>query len=181
MDFVGGWSYTKKEMNELFKNIDLNKKYNIYKILEFGCGDSSIKIWNLFNKNVDKIIYYGFESNKKYFPKHDGITTFLYDEKNMEDINLGNFLNDTEFDLILIDGPNGEKRKFWYSKLRNHVKESTIILIDDFNHYNSFGEELDLNFEYDLLSFSDEIFVPNGEHSWKIVKIKKLKYNLKVL
>jgi len=52
MNFEGGWSYTNKEMGELFKNIDFSKKYEDYKILEFGGGDSSIKIWNYFNDNI---------------------------------------------------------------------------------------------------------------------------------
>lgn len=50
-------------------------------------------------------------------------------------------------------------------------KPGSIVLVDDFNHYNSFGEELDKHFTYELLSFSNEPFVPNGEHSWKIVKV----------
>jgi len=177
MNFEGGWSYTNKEMGELFKNIDFSKKYEDYKILEFGGGDSSIKIWNYFNDNIlpGQLTYCCFESDEKFVPKHDKITTFMYDEKNIEVLDINSFLNNQKFDLIFIDGPNGVKRKLWYYKLRNHVKEGTIILIDDFNHYGEFGEELDLNFEYDLLSFSDEKFVPYGEHSWKIVKIKKIR------
>jgi hypothetical protein len=35
--------------------------------------------------------------------------------------------------------------------------------------------ELDKNFDYELLSFSNEPFVIDGEHSWKIVKIIKNK------
>ena len=95
------------------------------------------------------------------------------------------FYNDTDinsvsipdiiFDLILIDGPNGDKRALWYSKIKNNVKEGSIILIDDFNHYSCFSEELDRNFDYELLSFSNEPFVIDGEHSWKIVKIIKIK------
>ena len=85
------------------------------------------------------------------------------------------FIPDVQFDLILIDGPNGDKRSLWYSKIKNNVKIGTICLIDDFNHYKCFGEELDRNYEYELLSFSDEPFVPYGEHSWKIVRILSIK------
>jgi len=43
-NFSGGWSYTQKEMTELFKciNFDLIKENNSYNILEFGSGKSSI-------------------------------------------------------------------------------------------------------------------------------------------
>ena len=43
-------------------------------------------------------------------------------------------------------------------------------MIDDFNHYKCFSDELDKNFEYELLSFSDEPPLP-GNKSWKIVRI----------
>ena len=70
-----------------------------------------------------------------------------------------------------MDGPNGDKRSLWYSKIRSVVKPGTLLLIDDFNHYKCFSDELDKNFNYELLSFSNEPFVPYGEHSWKIVRI----------
>jgi hypothetical protein len=76
------------------------------------------------------------------------------------------------FDLILIDGPNGEYRSLWFNIIKKHVKEGTIILVDDFNHFQSFGEELDRNFEYELLDHYDEgPYIAYGEHSWKIVKV----------
>lgn len=90
-----------------------------------------------------------------------------YDKDNIEDV----LLPTHNFDLILIDDPNGDKRSLWYSKIRGNVKEGTIILIDDFNHYKNFSDELDKNFNYELLSHHDEPFVQYGEHSWKIVKI----------
>ena len=93
-----------------------------------------------------------------------------YDKDNIEDV----LLPTHNFDLILIDGPSGEKRQLWYNKIKNFVKINTIILIDDFNHYKSFGEQLDKHFEYELLSHSDIPFEPFGEHSWKIVKIKNI-------
>jgi hypothetical protein len=167
--FEGGWSYTQKEMNELFKYLFYNNQE--YKVLEFGSGDSTIKIYNYLKQKVDNVVFYTYESNQKFVFNHDSINIIFYDENKINDIVIPN----QKFDLILIDGPNGDKRSLWYSKIRENVKEGTIILIDDFNHYKCFSEELDINFNYELLSFSDEPFVPYGEHSWKIVKIISIK------
>jgi hypothetical protein len=160
-------------MSELFKFIDIDeiKIRNSYNILEFGSGDSSIKIANIFS-NIDNLTYYTYESNSDYIQKHNKIINIEYDENNIQKIKLSdNIYGNIQFDLVLVDGPNGDNRKFWYNKFKYYCKIGTIILIDDFNHYTSFGEELDKNFEYELLSFNDEPFVPYGEHSWKIVKV----------
>jgi UDP-N-acetylglucosamine 2-epimerase (non-hydrolysing) len=159
MTFCGGWSYSQKEMDELFKHTWSNMN-----VLEFGAGDSTLKIFNLLKPSS----YYVYETNPMYVPTTDDITTVLYDQDNIEKLEID---HGVVFDLILIDGPNGEKRKHWFSKLRSCVKPGTIVLIDDFNHYASFGEELDKHFDYELLSFSNEPFKPYGEHSWKIVRI----------
>ena len=54
---------------------------------------------------------------------HTEINLMFYDENNIKDL----VLPSQKFDLILIDGPNGDKRSLWYSKIRDHVKEGTII------------------------------------------------------
>jgi UDP-N-acetylglucosamine 2-epimerase (non-hydrolysing) len=161
MTFCGGWSYTQKEMDELFKHTWSNMN-----VLEFGAGDSTRKIFNLLKPSS----YYVYETDLSYVPDMKDITTVVYNQGNIENIEIN---HGVVFDLVLIDGPNGEKRKHWFSKLRSCVKPGTIILVDDFNHYESFGEELDKHFDYELLSFSNEPFQPYGEHSWKIVRIKK--------
>jgi len=183
IQFVGGWSYTQKEMNELFEFIDLVKlsESEHFNILEFGSGDSSVKLANIFSKSIKNLTYYTYESNSNYIQCDDRIRTILYNENDIENVNLVDNINiEYKFDLILVDGPNGNNRKFWYGKFKHYVKPGTIILVDDFNHYSSFGEELDKHFEYELLSFSNEPFVPNGEHSWKIVRIKNVNYELSV-
>ena len=165
--FNGGWSYTNLEMSELFKNIDLEKTYEKYNILEFGAGDSSKKIYSLFENNVKKLNYYIVECNESYLPDNkEAFNIILYDENYIENIELNNYIdNDIKFDLILVDGPNGEKRKYWYNKFKKFVKIGSIILVDDFNHFTSFGEELNNSYEYELLSYYDIPFVAYGEHS----------------
>ena len=151
--------------------MDAIKRINSYNILEFGSGDSSIKIAKLFD-NIDNLIYYTYESNMSFVSNHIKIKTIIYNENNIQNVKLSdNISTNIKFDLILVDGPNGDKRQYWYNKFKDFVKIGTIILIDDFNHFKSFGDELDNNFEYELLSFSDEPFVPYGEHSWKIVRV----------
>lgn len=162
--FEGGWSYTQREMIELFKNITYSKNYSI---LEFGSGNSTLKIYNHFKKHVENLILYSYESNSNYLQTHDEIKYIIYDEDDITNT----YIPDMKFDLILIDGPNGDKRSLWYSKIRSNVKHGTVLLVDDFNHYQCFSDELDKNFKYEVLSFHDEPFVAYGEHSWKIVKI----------
>ena len=173
--FNGGWSYTNNEMNELFNHIDLNIEREKYNIIEFGGGDSSSKIYNLFH-NVKKMTYYVIESNPTYLPSSPVFNGVLYNESELPNIQLHDYIQENiHFDLVLIDGPNGDARKYWYNKIKPFVKLGTIILIDDFNHYESFGIELDLNYDYELLSLSMIPFVPYGEHSWKIVRVTNIK------
>jgi len=162
--FEGGWSYTQKEMNELFKHIVYTPTYAI---LEFGSGASTFTLYDHFKKHVETLLFDSYESNTKYYTKHKDINMILYDENNIANTPI----RDIQYDLILVDGPNGDKRSQWYSKIRSNVKPGTILLVDDFNHFPCFSEELDRNFNYELLSYSNE---PPGawcEHSWKIVRI----------
>ena len=174
--FNGGWSYTNLEMTQLFNHIDVTKEYDNYNIIEFGGGDSSEKIYNLF-KHVKNLQYYIIESNPNYLPENtdNKYKIILYDENDIINMDLHKIIEPMFFDLILIDGPNGDSRKHWYNKIANYIRPGSIILIDDFNHYESFGEELDKNYEYELLSLHDVPFVPYGEHSWKIVRVTSIK------
>jgi hypothetical protein len=167
--FAGGWSYTQREMTELFKHITYPEKYSI---LEFGSGASTMLLYNHFIKYVKELVFVTYESNRDFIPNNSGVVYVFYDEKNIKNTPI---MSGT-YDLILVDGPNGDKRSLWYEKIRQHVKEGTILLIDDFNHFVCFGEELDRNFNYELLDHHDEPFVAYGEHSWKIVRILSPKY-----
>ena len=168
-EFKGGWSYTQKEITELFKYIEFKESYSI---LEFGLGESTNTIYTYFKKHVDNLTYIGYETDISYCSNlNSNITVKMYNLDKINDI----VLPDIQFDLVLVDGPNGEYRSLWYKKLKQCVKPGTILLVDDFNHYKSFSTELDSNFVYILLDHSDEPFRPYGEHSWKIVKIVSAK------
>lgn len=168
-NFEGGWSYTNKEMTELFNHISFKETISV---LEFGSGDSTLKIYNhIKNHYANNVIMHTYESKPYYMKIDEDISFNFYDEDNIYEV----ILPDILFDIILIDGPNGDKRSLWYSKIRKNVYPGTILLIDDFNHYKCFSDELDKNFNYELLSFSDIKWAPGAEHSWKIVRILGLK------
>lgn len=168
--FTGGWSYTSEEIKNAIDNL-LNQE-NI-KVIEFGCGDSSIKLFNLLKNKYNKVEYTAYESNHQYAIQHDGINCFIYNETEIENLDIGN----EKYDFILIDGPNGEARKFWYSKITNNVKNGTIILIDDWCHYEEFEIALVYDFgskiKYEIIETRKE-FDPNstlGYKSWKLIKV----------
>jgi hypothetical protein len=161
--FEGGWSYTHEEITELFKHLKFSQEYSV---LEFGSGDSTVELYNKLREHVENLTYYTYESDISYMRLHDDIKWVHYDENDIQNTQIP----DVKFDLILIDGPGGEKRQLWYSKLRNNVKPGTVVLIDDFNHFKSFSDELDNNFKYDTLSLQIQPILP-GNKSWKIVEI----------
>ena len=55
--FEGGWSYTQKEMTELFHYIVYSPKYAI---LEFGSGDSTRKIYDHFSKYTENLTLFSY-------------------------------------------------------------------------------------------------------------------------
>lgn len=162
--FSGGWSYTQREMEEFFSHVVY---FPNMAVLEFGSGDSTIKLYDHFKRYVDNLDFYTYESNSNFIGSHKGVHYISYSESNIDEVVLPRI----QFDVILIDGPNGDKRSKWYSKIKENVKTGTIILIDDFNHYQCFSDELDKNFKYETLSHHEEMFVAYGEHSWKIVRV----------
>lgn len=54
------------------------------------------------------------------------------------------------YDLMILDGPNGNGRNISYLYVKNNLAEGSIVLIDDYNHYD-FVEKFSLFFEHELL------------------------------
>jgi hypothetical protein len=172
-DFVGGWSYMGITLYPTFHNVDFSKP--TLNILEFGCGDSSKKIYNLIKKYYPEkdIIYDAYESDLEYAINYDGIKCHLHKADEIDSVVLEN----TIYDLVLIDGPNGVNRKKWYSKIANNIQVGSVILIDDFDHYvefeNSLVSDVGSKWEYDTIQ---TVLRPiYGNKTWKIVKITKKK------
>jgi hypothetical protein len=167
-NFEGGWSYSPKEMSEFLKFLAVKDSYNV---LEFGGGNSTKKLHDIISRYCYEISYDVYENNPNFKVDYKNVNTVIYD---INDINNVKIL-DKKYDIILIDGPNGNLRAKWYPKIRDNIKKDTIILIDDYNHYIEFETELNKNFSYKVLSASDEPFRNYGEHSWRIITDIKVK------
>ncbi len=160
--FVGGWSYTQNEMREFLKYLTPRDSY---KVLEFGAGNSTKILYDIIERYAKNIEYDTFETDINYHVNYKNVNTIMYNINNIDRV----IIPDKTYDIIIVDGPNGVLRSKWYSKIRSNIKYDTVILIDDYNHYKEFEEELNRNFNYKILSASDVPFAPNGEHSWRIL------------
>ena len=155
-----GWSYCSEQILQFENNLN---KTDFLEIIEFGAGDSSIKIYDYFCQKYKNIVYTCYENDNRWMFKHDKIKLILYDF--VENVNLEN----KKYDLILVDGPTGVSRKFWYKKIKNIVKSGSILHIDDYDHYQEFEQELKNNLIYKELYRQSRSKV--GEKSWLTVEI----------
>lgn len=162
MQFVGGWSYTPNEIRDFLKYISPRETYNV---LEFGSGKSTRILYDIIERYCQHICYDTYETDESYRVVHKNVNTILYDINQIDQLNIP----DKIYDIVLIDGPHGVSRSKWYSKIRNNISYNTVMLIDDYNHYTEFETELNRNYNYTILSLSDEPFRPYGEHSWRII------------
>jgi hypothetical protein len=198
--FKGGWSLCDYEVYICFKYITYVEKINI---LEFGAGDGTEQMMIFLNKNNIKFNYISVEHDSS-FANTLGVEYRLYSHPNWrQDDNPWNYnpellenvelnLGNTIFDFVIVDGPNGVGRAKWYKKFKNNIREGTILLIDDFHHYKEFGDELNINFEYELINVfnQDDRFEIQNEglekvdtsktdimynSCFKIIKIKNIK------
>jgi hypothetical protein len=71
-----------------------------------------------------------------------------------------------DYDLMILDGPNGNGRNLSYLHMKGYLKSNSYVLVDDFTHYD-FVEKLLSIFDAELICKYDE----NGE-SFVIYKIK---------
>lgn len=156
----GGWSYCTEQITQLRK--DLPNKDTL-KVLEFGAGDSSVKIYEYFASFCDQVSYLCYETSTRWAPNHKDIEVVMY--SNVQDVNL----REEKYDLILVDGPTGVTRKFWYQKLKPIVQPGTIIHIDDYDHFPEFEKELQRNLSYEELYRKSRS--RKGEKSWLTVKV----------
>jgi hypothetical protein len=157
-----GWSYCTDQILQ-FEN-DLPKGDRLV-ILELGAGDSSVKLYEYFKEKYNDIDYTCYETDKRWLPNNKNIISVLYSD--VKSASLPNKI----CDLVLVDGPTGVTRKFWYEKLNSVVKPGTIVHIDDYDHYSDFEEELNRNLNFsELYRKSRKV---KGEKSWLTVRIEK--------
>ena len=161
LQLSSGWSYCSEQILQFEKELIESDSINI---VEFGAGDSSIKIYEYLATKYKNISYLCYETDSRWVPNHEHIKSNIY--VSVKDVKLEN----EKYDLILVDGPTGVTRKFWYEKLKPVTKSGTIIHIDDYDHYAEFEEELTKNLEFvELYRKSRKV---RGEKSWLTVKIK---------
>jgi hypothetical protein len=160
LELKGGWAYCSEQILQLIPDLIKEKEINI---IEFGAGDSSVKIREYMSQIYEKVSYLCYETSQRWAPNDSIIEVIMY--ANAIDVNL----RDEKYDLVLVDGPTGVTRKFWYKKLQNIIKCGTIVHIDDYDHYQEFEEELSKNLKYEELYRRSRRY--KGEKSWLTVKI----------
>jgi hypothetical protein len=72
------------------------------------------------------------------------------------------------YDIIVLDGPNGNGRNFAFLHIKNYLKPGSIIYIDDYNHYDFLEKCLD-NIDCDIIIKHTEGI---GSDNFVIVKVK---------
>ena len=150
----------------------LPKKRSI-SVLEFGAGVTTVKLYEALKGMYDVVKYVTYEDNPKWAPNHEGIDVKIYDRKDLIDGNLSIPSSD-EYDLVIVDGPDGELRKYWYQIFKANVKDKAIIHIDDAFHYPSFESELNSAFKnYDIIFESGRKTWGSGNNKcWLTIKLK---------
>ncbi|MFA5753892.1 MAG: hypothetical protein WC905_00840 [Patescibacteria group bacterium] len=158
-EFNGGWSYETGSIHTALSHTTYTE--NTINVLEFGSGDSTRKMFNFLKDQILNVNYECYETDPKYVTEVP-CNTILY--KHPSEVKL----LDRIYDLILIDGPMGIDRKYWYEKIKPCCRPGTIILIDDWNHFAEFELELQKNLKYIVIEIND------GKHPLKSFKIVKI-------
>ena len=171
--FVGGWSYVGESLFQACNSLNIADT-NSLSVLEFGCGDSTVKLHGILKNRLPdlKILYDCYENNPSFAILHPNIICTLYHKDNIDAV----ALSSRKYDLVLIDGPHGVDRMKWYSKVTDVIREGTVVLIDDWNHYDEFEESLiqDIGsvWNYDTICLADHKIPVK---SYKVVKITSRK------
>lgn len=58
---------------------------------------------------------------------------------------------DGRYDLVIVDGPHGTDRQFWYPLLPAVTRPGTIVVIDDVGHFECFENALAATFRFESL------------------------------
>lgn len=137
-------SMTSKQVEQLGTILPNQDSINI---LEFGSGPTTQTLYDALTTKYTKVKYVTYETDPQWAPKHPGITVRFHTKEELANKSL--VWDDEEiYDLIIVDGPDGELRSNWYSLFVNNVKEGTIVHIDDAFHYASFEKEFNKYFPH---------------------------------
>ena len=167
--FVGGWSYEGESLYRACNSLETNSLSKL-SVLEFGCGDSTIKLYNILKSKLQflDVEYDCYENDPVFAVVHPNIVCSLYHKDSIDSVTLPS----KKYDFVLIDGPHGVDRMKWYAKIKNVVKEGTVILVDDWNHFAEFEqalvEDIGSVWNYDVVVLADHAFPVK---SYKVVKL----------
>ena len=104
-------------------------------------------------ENFNKLFNNEKKYNKGYFSLHKSLPyghKKYWRQRNCF-YNITNELNDKKFDIVLLDGPNGNGRNISYLHLINKLNKGAYIIIDDYN-------SKDDDFEYNFIGYLKELF-----------------------
>jgi hypothetical protein len=144
------------DINYMYKKSDNEDYINLLVRDLVECNDTNY-IKQLNDKKYDKSLMYKKKSDLTPTQKNN-----FYD---IQEDDLVGF-----YDIIILDGPNGNGRNLAFLHLQKHVKEGSIIFIDDYNHYD-FLERCQSMYDTEIL-FKHTEGVSNGKDNFVIMKIK---------
>tara|TARA_R110000765_G_scaffold364243_3_gene454461 strand:+ start:1176 stop:1724 length:549 start_codon:yes stop_codon:yes gene_type:complete len=129
------------------------------KVLEFGSGNTTRKLCRALETKYKKVTYVTYETSEQWAISDDyTVETRMHTTHELCEGTI-KIPEDEKYDLVIVDGPDGELRQHWYPLFKNNVKEGTIVHIDDAFHYTSFEKEFRKYFP----STEDLFYVPLGE------------------
>jgi predicted O-methyltransferase YrrM len=131
-------------------------------VLEFGAGRTTIKLFEALKTKYKCVTYVTYETDEEWAPQNKEIEVRMFKKDELIK-NLIKIPESEKFDLIIVDGPDGELRKYWYKIFKHNIKTGSIIHIDDAFHYDSFEKE----FRKYLPTAKDIFVVKNIENTNK--------------
>jgi predicted O-methyltransferase YrrM len=140
----GTSSMTPKQVSQLGT---LLPNQNSLNVLEFGSGPTTTLLYNALKTKYSIVKYTTYETDSRWAPSNSEIDVRMHTREEL--INGKIIIDKGEiYDLVIVDGPDGELRKYWYPLFVNNVKEGTIVHIDDVFHYASFEKDFNKYFPH---------------------------------
>lgn len=158
-----------------------NEKIKKLKILSFDDNERfmykpSNEEINFLTVKLTKLIEYSDnEVNTMFLDKqiNKNFGKYRIEEPNVSQKNCFYEINENDFndnfDIVLLDGPNGNGRNIAFLHLKNFLKKGSYVYIDDFNHYN-FLEMCEKMFVFEEIYKHSE-GIGNGKDNFIIIKI----------
>lgn len=193
-----GWGLSKEALKFLE---DLISTHSLNRAIEFGSGQSTYFLEDLgvdyvsfdndpfYAAQTDKVVFrdlrqldddafYNVITNKvsyfnicNKFPRPKEITTRI--ANCFYGLKSGDIKG--KFDLVIIDGPNGNGRSLAFNAIKDNLSPISYLFVDDYNHY-PFIEHLKIMFPHSELIKSFD-YDGEGHRSsadyWQIYKVIK--------